>query len=182
MAVQVWARLAVLLSNPDVCHVPATSKLVSEGHHHRRCREHDVVQCLDAVVSVGSGDTGHSAAPTPIAGTHQGSTEGSVWVLVGGFLVIAVHVVVPDRHLVALICMMVYALLLHHWKRFASTIRPNRSLAPTRTWAGKNTVGWCRGRRRLTIRSCRLVRVLGPPLIAAHRAAVRGRKDGLPLE
>ena len=103
MAVQVRARLAVPLIDPDVCHVPAASKLVLEGHRHRRCREHDVVRRLDVVVSAGSGDTGHSATLLPVAGAHQGSSECSVWVLVGGFLVIAVRVVVPDRRAVALI-------------------------------------------------------------------------------
>ena len=132
VAVQVRARLAVPLSDPDVYHVPAASKLVSEGHRHKRCQEHDVVRRLDAVVSAGSGDTGRSAALLPVAGAHQGPVECSVWVLVGGYLVIAVRVVVPDRRAVALIRVMACAPLPGR-KSAAGTIRPNRSLAPTRT-------------------------------------------------
>ena len=127
VAVLVQARLAVPLADPDVCHVLAASKLVLEGHRHRRCREHDVVQRLDAVVSAGSGDTGRSAALLPVAGAHQGSAKCSVWVLVGGYLVIAMHVVVPDRRAVALIRVMACALL-PGWKSTASTIRPNQCL------------------------------------------------------
>ena len=79
------------------------------------------------MVSAGSGDTGHSAALTPVAGAHQGSAECSVWVLVGGFLVIAVHVVVPNRRLVALIRVMACAPLPGR-KSTAGTIRPNQCL------------------------------------------------------
>ena len=129
-----------------------------------------------------------SAAPTPVAGAHQGSAEGSVWVLVGGFLVIVVRVVVPDRRLMVLIHVMVCALLLRHQKRFAGTIRPNQCLrlghlALTRTWVRENRVSLCRGRCRQTQNLCRRALVLDPNsvLVAARHAAVQECMDGLPL-
>ena len=73
-----------------------------------------------------------SAALTPVACALQGSAECSVWVLVGGSLVIAVCVVVPDRRLMALIHVMACAPLPGR-KSTAGTIYPNRSLAPTQT-------------------------------------------------
>ena len=84
------------------------------------------------MVSAGSGDTGHSAVPTPVAGTHQGSAECFVWILVGDFLVIVVRVVMSDRRLVALICVMACVPLLRHRKRFADIIRPNQCLRLSR--------------------------------------------------
>ena len=106
----------------------------------------------------------------------------------GGFLVIAVHVVVSDRCLVALIRVMACAPLPGQ-KSTAGTIRPNQCLrlgrlALTRTWVGENMVSWCRGRCRWTQSLCRRALVSDPSsvLVVARRAAVRGRMDGLPLE
>ena len=105
-----------------------------------------------------------------------------MWVLVGSFLVIVVHVVVPDRRLMALIRVMACASLLGQ-KSTAGTIRPNRSLAPTRTWAGENIVSWCRGRHHWKTRSPRRMLVSDPGslLVAARCAAVQEHKDRLPL-
>ena len=111
-----------------------------------------------------------------------------MWVLVGGYLVIAVRVVVLDRRLVVLIRVMACAPLPGQ-KSIAGTIRPNQCLwlgclALTRTWAGENTVGWCRGRRRLTQNLCRRALVSDPSslLVAARHAVVQEHMDGLPLE
>ena len=83
----------------------------------------------------------------------------------GGFLVIVVHVVVPDRCLMALICMMVICNLqiqIHTAQTLrlavSSTIRPNQSLAPTRTWVGVNMVSLCRGRHCQTQNLCLLLK------------------------
>ena len=117
-----------------------------------------------------------SAVPLPVAGAPQDPSECSVWVLVGGFLVIAVCGVVHDLRLVALIRVMASPPFLSR-RDAAGTIRPSPSLVlpETRTWVGGNTVDSYRGHHR-QMRSRRQL------LHVARRFAVLVVLDVVPQE